>query len=345
MKVLQKIFGLNREAILLDSRLFILKAMVAISLGFILGQFFPFTRLDMVSVLLGVMYNLDAINASGLKGGIQQLLASALGALTTGILVYLTGYNINFVIIALGIGFTLYISLKINYRMVSPVAIFTSIYMTQLLQKDVLGHPSVILTFEVRILALGLGIAIALICNFLFSILYYRKLGKRRLEFVKIQGVIGLKKTKEILLSNEPAAMSYQPVLAGVFNDIEMVKANLETMMKESQIPFNAKEKQNLKVYYQMIIEVKTMIHLAYDMLYIKGTTSQDIEPSSLNQLDEVINGLQQLDFTDLKRIPTQVADKVDPSQFPKSQSRLCDNLNLLAYHYQTMISQLALLK
>jgi len=217
--------------------------------------------------------------------------------------------------------------------------------MTQLLQKDALGHPSVILTFEVRILALGLGIAIALICNFLFSILYYRKLGKRRLEFVKIQGVIGLKKTKEVLLSNEPAAMSYQPVLAGVFNDIEMVKANLETMMKESQIPFNAKEKQNLKVYYQMIIEVKTMIHLAYDMLYLKGTTNQDIDPSSLNQLDEVITGLQQLDFTDLKRIPTQVADKVDPSQFPKSQSRLCDNLNLLAYHYQTMISQLALLK
>ncbi len=345
MKAIQKIFGLNREAILLDSRLFILKAMVAISLGFVLGQFFPFTRLDMVSVLLGVMYNLDAINASGLKGGIQQLLASALGALTTGVLVYLTGYNINFVIIALGIGFTLYISLKINYRMVSPVAIFTSIYMTQLLQKDALGHPSVILTFEVRILALGLGIAIALICNFLFSILYYRKLGKRRLEFVKIQGVIGLKKTKEVLLSNEPAAMSYQPVLAGVFNDIEMVKANLETMMKESQIPFNAKEKQNLKVYYQMIIEVKTMIHLAYDMLYLKGTTNQDIDPSSLNQLDEVITGLQQLDFTDLKRIPTQVADKVDPSQFPKSQSRLCDNLNLLAYHYQTMISQLALLK
>ena len=106
MKVIQRIFGLKREAILLDSRLFILKAMVAISLGFVLGQFFPFTRLDMVSVLLGVMYNLDAINVSGLKGGIQQLLASALGALTTGLLVYLTGYNINFFFIALGIGYT-----------------------------------------------------------------------------------------------------------------------------------------------------------------------------------------------------------------------------------------------
>lgn len=345
MKTIQKMFGLKREAILLDSRLFILKAMVAISLGFVLGQFFPFTRLDLVSVLLGVMYNLDAINVSGLKGGIQQLLASALGALTTGLLVYLTGYNINFLVIALGIGFTLYIALKIDYRMVSPVAIFTSIYMTQLLQKDALGQPSVLLTFEVRILALGLGVAVALACNFLFSILYYRQLGKRRLEFVKIQGVMGLKKTKELLLSDESTDLSYQPVLAGVFNDIEMVKANLETMMKEGQIPFNTKEKQNLNVYYKMIIEVKTMIHLAYDMLYVKESTKSLIDPGSLDELNEVILGLEQLDFTDLTKIPDQVADPIDPTQFPQSQSRLAENLNLLGFHYQTMISQLSLLK
>lgn len=158
MKTLYAIFGLKREAILLDSRLFILKAMVAIALGAILGHFFSITRLDMVSVLLGVMYNLEAINVSGLRGGINQLLASALGALTTGFLVYLTGYQVNFLVIALGIGFTLYIALKIDYRMVSPVAIFTSVYMTQLLQKDVLGNPSILLTFQVRIIALGLGI-------------------------------------------------------------------------------------------------------------------------------------------------------------------------------------------
>lgn len=345
MTVIQKIFGLKREAILLDSRLFIIKAMVAISLGFVLGRFFPLTRLDMVSVLLGVMYNLDAINVSGLKGGIQQLLASALGALTTGLLVYLTGYNINFLVIALGIGFTLYIALKIDYRMVSPVAIFTSIYMTQLLQKDALGHPSVIVTFEVRILALGLGVAIALLCNFLFSILYYRNLGKRRLEFVKIQGVIGLQKTKELLLSDETMDVSYQPVLAGVFNDIEMVKANIETMMKESQIPFNQKEKQNLKIYFKMIMEVKTMIHLAYDMLYIKERYKAVIDPAALNELNEVILGLQQLDFTDLKKIPASVAEPIDPTLVPKSQSRIADDLNLLGYHYQNLIKELSTLK
>ncbi|TFG83322.1 MAG: hypothetical protein E4G74_01385, partial [Erysipelotrichales bacterium] len=92
MKKILNIIGLKREAVLLDSWLYILKSMVAISIGFILGGLFSITRLDMVSVLLGVMYNLEAINVSGLKGGINQLTASALAAFCTGTLVYLMGY-------------------------------------------------------------------------------------------------------------------------------------------------------------------------------------------------------------------------------------------------------------
>jgi len=344
MKQLYALIGLKREAILLDSRLFILKAMVAISLGAVLGQAFPLTRLDMVSVLLGVMYNLDAINESGFKGGINQLLASALGALTTGFLVYLTGYQINFVVIALGIGFTLYIALKIDYRMVSPVAIFTSIYMTQLLQKDTLGNPSVLMTFQVRIMALGLGVIIAWFCNVLFSILYYRKLGKRRLEFVKIQGVNGLQKTWEVLSQGTMADLSYQPVLAGVFNDLEMVKANLETMMKESQVPFNQTEKQNLKVYYAMIIQIKTMVHLAYDCLYVCEGQPEKIDEATLLPLKTVIDGLKELDFTDLKKIPKEVIVAL-PTQAASSQARLIDNLNRIGLHYGSMIQSLKLLK
>lgn len=345
MKFLQQIFGLKREAILLDSRLYIIKAMVALSLGYILGQFFPITRLDMVSVLLGVMYNLDAVNVSGLKGGINQLLASTLGALTTGILVYLFGYNINVVVIALGIGFTLYIALKIDYRMVSPVAIFTSIYMTQLLQSDALGQPSVLLTFRLRILALGLGVTIALVCNYLFSILYYRRLGKRRLEFVKIQGVLALEKTVDVLSHKPGADLGTQHQLAGVFNDIEMVKANLETMMKESQIPFNQTEKENLRVYYAMILEIKTMIHLAYDALYIKEETKDQTDPKALKGLQAVITGLKQLDFTDLKKSPNLTLPKVDETHWPDQNKRMTQNLALIDKHYFRMMALLKDLK
>jgi hypothetical protein len=342
MKQLQAFFGLKREAILLDSRLYIVKAMVAISLGYLIGRALPITRLDMVSVLLGVMYNLEAINVSGLKGGINQLLASALGAITTGFLVYLMGYQINVFVIALGIGFTLYIALKIDYRMVSPVAIFTSIYMTQLLQNDGLGNPSILLTFRLRILALGLGVAIALACNFLFSILYYRKLGQRRLEFVKIQGLLGLEKTKEILSSDHLQTLNYQGILASVFNDIEMVKANLETMMKEKKIPFNTSEKQNLKIYYELVIQIKTLIHLAYDSIYVKENTQVVCDPSWITVLDSIMTGLKQLDFTNLKKIPSSSTNALDPKLFTQENSRIGENLNLMVDHYHLILENLS---
>jgi len=345
MKQLQLLFGLKREAILLDSRLYIVKAMVAISLGYVCGQAFSITRLDMISVLLGVMYNLEAINVSGLRGAINQLLASILGAITTGILVYLMGYQINFVVIALGIGFTLYFSLKIDYRMVSPVAIFTSIYMTQLLQSDALGHPSVLLTFNLRILALSLGIAIALACNFLFSLLYYRQLGKRRLEFVKIQGVRALQKTRTILASDQPVDLSYQPLLANVFNDVEMVKANLETMIKERFIPFNQSEKQNLKIYIALVIQIKTMIHLAYDCLYMKENVFVQPEQNLIDNLGALTTGLQQLDFTNLKNAPTQIIAPIDPLDSPIQYRRIAENIELMNHHYHQMIETLKSLK
>ncbi len=341
MRQVQLIFGLKREAILLDSRLYIIKAMVAISVGYLLGQAFSITRLDMISVLLGVMYNLEAINVSGIKGGINQLLASTLGALTTGLLVVLMGYNISFLTIALGIGFTIYIALKIDYRMVSPVAIFTSIYMTQLIQNDGLGNPSILLTFRLRIIALGLGVAVALLMNFLFSILYYRKLGKRRLEFVKIQGVIGLEKTLSVLKQDKMNDNSYQPVLAAVFSDIEMVKVNLDTMRQERHIPFNSTEKRNLGIYTDMIIQIKTMIHLAYDSIYIKENT--DIQPNQnlLVVLETVIQGLKELDFTDLKNTKIKEIELIDSSLYNQSYNRIIENLNLMGTHYKKLIAQI----
>lgn len=337
--------GLKREAILLDSRLFIVKAMVAISLGALLGQAFPLTRLDMVSVLLGVMYNLDAINVSGVRGGINQLLASALGALTTGALVYLTGYQVNFLVIALGIGLTLYIALKIDYRMVSPVAIFTSIYMTQLLQKNALGDPDILATFAVRISALGLGVAIALVSNFLFSTLYYRQLGKRRLEFVKIQGVLGLKTSVKILASEDASNKAYQPVLAGVFNDIEMVKANLEAMMQEKRIPFNKTEKENLIHYAAMVLDIKTIIHLAYDCLLVKETKPVSVSKAILDRLDQIIAGLEALDFTDLAKTKAVVIQPLSTSEKAEGDQRLSDNVGMMIDHYHGLIAALNQLK
>lgn len=335
MNKLFQLIGLKREAILLDSRLFIVKAMLAISVGFILGRALPITRLDMVSVLLGVMYNLEAVNVLGLRGGLNQLLASTLGALTTGILVVLMGYQISFVTVALGIGLTMYIALKIDYRMVSPVAIFTSIYMTQLLQNDSTGNPSVIQTFVTRIAALGLGVAIAILFNFLFSVFYYRKLGRRRVEFVKLKALEGLRATRDALASHEP--LKATGALAGAFNDVEMVKAHLETLGVERRIPLNQHEKANLDHYLAMVVELKNILHVAYDAVYVAEREHVKIESDELDVLAAVI---VQLDHSDLS-----AGHHLDPVDWPlgpltsydPSTARIYGNLRAMTQHFDAI--------
>lgn len=335
MNRLLQLFGLKREAILLDSRLFIVKAMLAISVGFVLGRALPITRLDMVSVLLGVMYNLEAVNVLGLRGGFNQLLASTLGALTTGILVVLMGYQISFVTVALGIGFTMYIALKIDYRMVSPVAIFTSIYMTQLLQNDAAGNPSVIQTFVTRIAALGLGVAIAIFFNFLFSVFYYRKLGRRRVEFVKLKALEGLRATRDALANHEP--LKATGALAGAFNDVEMVKGHLETLGVERRVPLNQREKLNLDHYLTIVVELKNILHVAYDAVYVAEREHVKVEVDELDVLDAVISVLSQSDLS--------VGQHLDPMEWPlgplssydPSTARIYGNLRAMTRHFDAI--------
>jgi len=332
MKSLERILGLKREAVLLDSWLYIFKAMCAISVGFVLGRTFSITRLDMISVLLGVMYNLEPINVSGLKGGINQLLASTLGALITGILVYLMNYQISFATIALGIGLTMYVALKIDYRMVSPVTIFTSIYMTQLLQTNALGQPSVLLTFRLRILALGLGVLVAMVFNLLFSLFYYKKIGRKRVEFVKLHSINAIKHTIKGL-QNPQLIQSSEFVLASVFNDVDMVKANIETMMKERFVPFNHKERVQLSNLLEVVMHIKNMTHCAYDNLFIAHNLGEIIEPNDLNQMNEIVNKLEEIDFLNKKET------KSISVSFSSSSTRMSQNVKLMTQECQSILS------
>ena len=335
MNKLIQIFGLKREAILLDSRLFIVKAMLAISVGYLLGKALPITRLDMVSVLLGVMYNLEAVNVLGLRGGLNQLLASTLGALTTGILVVVMGYQITFVTVALGIGLTMYIALKIDYRMVSPVAIFTSIYMTQLLQSDAVGEPSVILTFVTRIAALGLGVAIAILFNFLFSVFYYRQLGRRRVEFVKLKVLEGLRATQEALVNQTP--LKATGVLAGAFNDVEMVKSHLETLGVERRVPLNRREKAHLDHYLAIVVELKSILHLAYDAVYVADREKRVIPSDDLDVLMALITALAAADLSTGSHL-SDVEWPLGPlSSYDPSSARLYADFRAMATHFDVI--------
>lgn len=339
MEQIKRIIGLRKEAVLLDSWLYILKAMLAIGTGYVFGMMFEVTRLDMISVLLGVMYNLEATNISAVKGGVNQLLASFLGAVTTGILVYFLGVNV--LTIMLGMGLTLYMALKIDYRAVSPVAIFTSIYMTQFIQSDALGHPSILLTIRLRMLALGLGVVIAILFNLIFSFFYYRKITRKRMEFVrlKLESIMSL--THEYLLENDkPGTMTYNMPFSHVFADIESVTDNIEGLKKEPLIPLDVVQKKNLRTAEDVIRRLKIMTHLAYDSCYTKDTYRVVLHEEELDEFRKFIEELKSLDFMHPveERITNMPHKKIYPFEDSEGAERIFETLDLMYTEFNTIL-------
>lgn len=260
---LLKRFSLQKEALLLDSKLYIIKSALAVATGYIAGSNLPIVHMDMISVLLGVMYNLEPINVSGIRGGISQLAASAVGAFCTAVLISLFGINVY--TIALAMALTIFVSLKMNWRMVSPVAIFTCIYMTQYVQLDAMGNPSVLLTFRLRILALSLGVSIAVFYNYVFSFFYYKKIAFKRLEFIKLQTLSGFEYIKSQLdgKSGDTGKLS---IYQGIFNDIELVSSNINTMLHEADKIHRSLDKRKLLLIMEIIDLLKKVNHLVYDL-------------------------------------------------------------------------------
>jgi hypothetical protein len=317
--------------------------MLAIGTGYLVGSMFAVTRLDMISVLLGVMYNLQPTNVTAVKGGINQMLASFMGAVTTGILVYFFGPTI--VTIVLGMGLTLFIALKIDYKSVSPVAIFTSIYMTQFIQKDMLGNPSIFLTIRLRMLALGLGILIAIIFNFIFSFLYFRNMTFKRMEFMKLSSLDALKLTENYLLEDNMASgIDYNTVFSGVFNNIDSVIGNIQTMSKEPMMRFSEKERNNLEGFSKMANSIKIMVHLAYDACFTKDESKFVLKKEEISSLSALIHSLEKFSFLEIRENPGKPSQEYiqQIERFEGigevSKKRTLDDLSLLSHEYQKIL-------
>lgn len=182
MKYFIHLIGLKKEAHLFDSSLYILKALLSVFTVYIFATNNPLVSKDMISVLFGLMMTLEPVTLTGIRSGWNQIYATTLGAISTAILITLLGINVW--TIALSVCATLYICLKINYKEVSPVAIFTTIYMTQYVQLNLAGEPSPYLTFQLRILALGTGVFIAIFYNFIFSLFSYKRMEEKRMAYI-----------------------------------------------------------------------------------------------------------------------------------------------------------------
>lgn len=124
------------------------------------------------------MLTLEPVNISGLKNGWDQITASIIGGVITVVVVLIGGVNL--VTVPLAVTITLYVTLLIDWRKMSIMAVFTSFYLTQAILYTDAGQSDVLETFKLRMLALGAGVLIAVVMNFIFSLIFYKQIFRKR---------------------------------------------------------------------------------------------------------------------------------------------------------------------
>lgn len=339
---ISKTLGLGQEAYLFDSPLYLTKSLLAIATGYIIGRQFPIANLDMISVLLGVMYNLEPLNRLGIRSAISQVLASVIGAAATGVLVLAFGVNVFSV--SVGMLLTLYVCLKINWRLVSPVAIFTSIYMTQYLQLNEVGLPSIWLTFRLRIMALSLGILIALFYNYIFSNLYYKKFAEKRLQYANEQVLSGLKYTIQVFQRILPRGKrGYIQLFSQQMNDLDLIYSNIESLKTEFTFLKKENKLSELKMLQDIAELYRDINHLTYDLNFLlESTPDVKLDKELELSLEEVIVVLESIDYTN-SIVPPLHELKVEKhyldleDSFAERINKICEKVNLVVEKLQDL--------
>lgn len=263
--------GLKKEAILLDSKWYILKTFLAISTAFVLMSQVELVQRDMISVLFGLVLTLEPVNRMGIKNGWDQIFASLVGAITTSLIILIFG--VNPLSIGASVALTLYICLLLNWKSVSPVALFTAIYMTQFLQLGPDGNPSVWLTFQLRFAALGSGVLIAVIYNYLFSLIQYKKISHKRSIYLFKQLLRNLEETREALGECRPEDFrNIRTDLIDTSNNIEWVFSLFQNMAKEAgSSMLTSVQKHQIEDSLIMVSHVRNANHMLFDIAYLIG--------------------------------------------------------------------------
>ncbi|PKM95697.1 MAG: hypothetical protein CVU84_02520 [Firmicutes bacterium HGW-Firmicutes-1] len=341
---------LKKEAHLFDSKLYILKAFIAVITAYTIAIQFEFVSKDMISVLFGLLLTLEPVTITGIRSGLKQIYATLLGALCTAIIISILG--INLWTIALSICATLFLCLKINWREVSPVAIFTSIYMTQYIQLAADGSPSVLLTFQLRILALGVGVFIAIFYNFIFSLFSYKKMERKRIAFIFNSLAIHLKKVQEGIVNHSSQTLIQERNnLPQTFNGIDWLCSLIKDKEKEAAYMNKLHIKNNylnLVNLEKNLLSIRTITHLIYDSTYILNNESlslidQEVFVSNSEQLIKSLLGFSEY-FENANNNLIIFTEKYNPPQVDNHNqytSRLWANFTQINDVLKTMSEEL----
>lgn len=267
---------LSKEAKLFDSPLFIIKSFISILTGYLIFHNHYIISKDMISVLFGIMISLEPVSISGFKSGFDQIKASLIGGSITAIIIYFGG--INYITVPLAVALTLYITLLMDWKNLSIIAIFTSIYMTQFVQLNAMNEVSVLLTFRLRIFAVISGVIIAVIYNYIFSKLFYKSLVKKRTIYLFEKLINSFKNYLDEDLEFEVKKFE----ITTTFVDVDLIFKNIIDLKKEN------KTSKLLERYKKIVIEIRNLNHFLMDII-LNGELVND------NDVKEIINTLEEI--------------------------------------------------
>lgn len=295
MKILS--LKLEREAKLLGSWSFILKAAVAMFFAFSLGRYIPLANRDMISFLFAMMLSLEPISSTGFKRGLDQFRATLIGGLMSGLIVAIVG--INPLGLALSIAVILYFTLAQDWRNLSVVALFTGIYMTQFLQLQPDGRPDILLTMMVRILALSSGIGFAMIFNALVSIGYMRHLPQSRLSFLNYRIQKHIQRLLEKLDQSHvkaphPAILPLRDhahlSMANLFNDIDWNTQLLRDLASDPLLKLGGLTKDKVDSAIKHTEALRRFSHYLFDLeLQLRCPEMATLSDQEMYELVQVV--------------------------------------------------------
>lgn len=311
-------FKLSREAILFDSPLYLFKAFLGIMTCYLLFSHHTIIGKDMISVLFGMMLSLEPVNISGIKSGFAQFEATILGGLVTAVIVTVGG--VNMITVPLAVMMTLYISILLDWKNISPVAFFTSIYMTQLIQYTAAGDPSMLLTFRLRIMALGAGVLIAILFNFIFSLLFYKSMVRKRTIYIFEKLIAYLGSYEAAIRERDMEALNrLKREVPALFTDIDFIYGHVYDLSKEKH------KSVKLKNYLTTISEMRNLNHYFFDMII------HSLEENFQGKIEEdFVKTLHHLEAM-MKQTVTRLEDKL-PSE-SMAIDHVIHNANLKKVH------------
>lgn len=280
---------LGENARLFDTKEYLFKTFVAVLIGAAIGGNIAYVSKDMISLLFGMMLTLEPVNMSGIRSGLSQIEATIIGAIVTGIVVAVFGYGI--IATALGITVTLYVCMIINWRELMVPAVFTAIYMTQYVQMDRLGNESSIETIKLRLTALGTGVLIAFIVNFIFSLIGYRKMVNKRIYYISKELYdISFELKVAISHKSQEDVAVVMTKLPGLFNTIDWITGTLKDVKKDQERFKIVYRHFDVDKFLDYSLSLRGIAHVIYDLCYRISIDPKDyMQPEFVDSFHERI--------------------------------------------------------